>query len=146
MPRLSLMPHPDTPCSAITCVAADVASAAKALEIRYFVAGDVSTLRIPPRSAATFTDELWRHTCFELFIASEIGQSYYEFNFSPSSAWAAYRFPDYGAGMTSLSQIAAPHVMLARTEDELRLTATIALEGIGLARQVPLAIPTVLEQ
>jgi len=39
-------------------------------------------------------EELWKTTCFELFLAREGGR-YREFNFSPSGQWAAYAFEGY---------------------------------------------------
>lgn len=52
-------------------------------------------------------DGLWRHTCFELFVAGP-GPGYAEFNFSPSEGWAAYDFADYRAGMAKRPIARAP--------------------------------------
>ena len=62
------------------------------------VLGDISKLVIPPPSAPERADNLWRTTCFELFVTGE-GTAYREYNFSPSGPWAAYEFDDYRAGM-----------------------------------------------
>ena len=43
--------------------------------------------------------ELWRTTCFELFLKPRGGEDYCEFNFSPSERWAAYDFDRYREGM-----------------------------------------------
>lgn len=40
-------------------------------------------------------DGLWNHTCFEAFLAIPNSPSYYEFNFSPKSAWNVYKFTNY---------------------------------------------------
>ena len=37
-----------------------------------------------------------------MFIRPEDGEGYYEFNFSPSGEWAAYRFSGYREGMADL--------------------------------------------
>jgi hypothetical protein len=47
---------------------------------------------VPAAVAAARTDELWRHTCFEAFVRTSPAPAYYEFNFAPSTQWAAYRF------------------------------------------------------
>ena len=47
--------------------------------------GDIAKLVIPPPATPDRTDELWRTTCFELFVAGE-GDGYREFNLSPSGA------------------------------------------------------------
>lgn len=39
--------------------------------------------------------ELWRTTCFELFLSKQNKKEYIELNFSPSSEWDAYIFEDY---------------------------------------------------
>lgn len=57
---------------------------------------------IPAPAAPARTDGLWQHTCFELFVKPAASEGYYEFNFSPSSQWAAYRFDGYREGMADL--------------------------------------------
>lgn len=41
--------------------------------------------------------ELWRSTCFELFVAKENGTEYLEYNFAPDGRWDAYHFTSYRA-------------------------------------------------
>jgi hypothetical protein len=53
----------------------------------------------PAPAVSERTDGLWQHTCFELFVAPVEEDGYFEFNFSPSTQWAAYRFDGYRAGM-----------------------------------------------
>jgi len=65
------------------------------------VRGDISKLVIPAPAEPGRADNLWRTTCFELFVAGE-GTSYREFNFSPSGQWAAYEFNDYRSGMHNI--------------------------------------------
>ncbi len=40
-------------------------------------------------------NELWRHTCFEVFARRPGARSYWEFNFSPKKAWNLYYFDKY---------------------------------------------------
>jgi len=145
MLQTHLTSHPNTPCPAIARFAVDVALTAQALELRYIVSGDIETLRIPPRGDAVFTDELWRHTCFELFIANEADSSYLEFNFSPSGAWAAYHFSSYRTGMTPFANIVPPRISITRSNTELQLTSVIALDELTLPDRL-LGITAVLER
>ncbi|MBN2801686.1 MAG: hypothetical protein JXR91_01195 [Deltaproteobacteria bacterium] len=46
------------------------------------------------------TDELWKHTCFEIFIGTEDSDEYWEFNFSTSGKWNCYHFDNYRKEMT----------------------------------------------
>ena len=61
-----------------------------------------SALLVPAPAPPVRTDGLWRHTCFEAFIAPAGSSEYWEYNFSPSGAWAAYHFTAYRTGMTPL--------------------------------------------
>ena len=58
--------------------------------------GDTSTIQWPAlEPQAKPGTELWKHTCFELFIAEATSHAYLEYNFSPSRRWATYAFEDY---------------------------------------------------
>lgn len=98
----TLVPHPDfAPLSVqgIDVMLACGGDGRWLVEYRVQGAGDLVTpAPAPPRRA----DELWKATCFELFIRPEEGNGYYEFNFAPSGEWAAYRFGGYRAGMVDL--------------------------------------------
>src|ERR1700683_438085 len=91
--RYSLKCHPDSPCAAATHINLDVARPrASSLLLSYTVAGKIGDLLMPAVTAPARIDELWRHTCFEAFIRATPDGSYFEFNFAPSTQWAAYRF------------------------------------------------------
>lgn len=90
--RAQLHCHPATPCGVALSVSVEVRAHADGLRLRYTLRGDTSTLRIPAPAAPVPTDGLWQHTCLEAFVAADGEPAYREFNFSPSSAWAAYRF------------------------------------------------------
>ena len=95
---VALVPHPATPCAAVQAIRVDIHRGAGALALRYVLAGRLERLRVPPRRAPGRADGLWRHTCFELFVATPGEPAYQEFNFSPSGEWAAYRFAGYREG------------------------------------------------
>ena len=65
------------------------------LHLQYELTGGIGALKIPTAQAPYAVDGLWQHTCFEAFIAVNGEERYYEFNFSPSSTWAAYAFSTY---------------------------------------------------
>ena len=60
-------------------------------------------------------DELWKTTCFEAFLRPMGEESYREWNFAPSSQWAAYRFTGYRQGMAPLEEFDAPGVEMKST-------------------------------
>ncbi len=68
------------------------------LILHYDLVGTLGDLLIPEAQIATEAKDLWKHTCFEAFIAvvdDETHTRYHEFNFSPSGHWAAYGFTNY---------------------------------------------------
>src|SRR6202007_955064 len=98
--RQALRLHPDSVCAAAIGVEVEVARPrAGHLLLRYIVTGTTGALRLPPTAAPARADELWRHTCFEAFVRVASDAEYYEFNFAPSTQWAAYHFSGYRAGL-----------------------------------------------
>ena len=99
---LDLKPHPDTPSDAVTKLEVSVHRVGpRGLALGYIVEGDPDRILLPHAASSVRADDLWRHTCFEAFVRAESGSAYFEFNLSPSTEWAAYRFDDYRAGMAA---------------------------------------------
>lgn len=142
-----LIPHPDTPAQAISGLDVRAQRQGALLLLRYRAGGDIGRLLLPPPSAPVRTDELWRHTCFEAFIAAA-GGGYYEFNFAPSGEWAAYRFSAYREGMADLP-IDAPQTE-ARAEDgvfDLIVSLDLAsLPKLAAAPAWTVALTAVIEE
>jgi hypothetical protein len=124
--------HPDSLCVAATRVEAEVAwPRSGSLVLSYVVSGRISDLRLPPVVAAGRADELWRHTCFEAFVRPSAGAAYYEFNFSPSTQWAAYRFSGYRSGMGVATEIGAPRIDVRSSADGYTLQAKLELDRLS---------------
>lgn len=98
-----LIPNPASPPRVISAVFASI----EANALRFVIEG-AEALRVPEAAEPVRTDELWRTTCFELFVRARGQEAYREFNFSPSGAWAAYAFDGYRSGMRPLELAAAP--------------------------------------
>ena len=106
--RQVLKLHSDSRCNAATHVEVEIMRPRPCdLLLRYVVTGKMSELRLPPVVSPARADELWRHTCFEAFVRASPNFAYYEFNFSPSMQWAAYRFRAYRQEMTAVSNMKA---------------------------------------
>lgn len=133
--RADLTPHPDWPCPAITGIAVEVARPGQgALSFRYEVAGDISALRLPTGPAPGRADGLWQTTCFEAFLRPAGGAGYFEFNFAPSGAWAAYAFSGYREGMQPLEPLVAPTIVTRTTEGGLVVEVSLLLSGLAEGR------------
>jgi hypothetical protein len=94
------------------------------------VTGDMRGLKLPLPVGPVRAHELWRHTCFELFLRAGGGTDYCEFNFSPSLEWAAYRFEDYRHGMQPL-EIPAPRIEIRQDADTFELQAGLNLTSVA---------------
>jgi hypothetical protein len=103
---------------------------AGALRLRYFVDGEVRRIALPPPAAPRPVDGLWRHTCFEAFLAGETSRAYCEFNFSPSTEWAVYGFTSYREGMALLEHVLAPQVAVSIADDRIALEAIVPRETL----------------
>jgi hypothetical protein len=126
--RQVLRVHPDSHCSAVTHIEAEVMRrCAGSLVLYYFVTGRIGDLRMPPAVAAARTDELWRHSCFEAFVRTPPSAAYYEFNFAPSTQWAAYRFSSYRSEIRVATEISAPRIEVQSSRACYRLQAALEL-------------------
>lgn len=95
-----LIAHPAYPPLAVTRVEARILTADREwLRLRWRIEG-IGKLVVPPFAGRGRADELWRTTCFELFLKPEGGTAYCEINLSPSERWAAYDFTGYREGMS----------------------------------------------
>src|SRR5262249_5563398 len=130
--RQALKLHPDSLCCAATHIAVDVwRPRAGSLVMRYLVTGKISDLLMRPVTAAARADELWQHTCFEAFIGTSSGAGYYEFNFAPSTQWAAYWFSGYRTGMRVASDISAPRIEVQSSSECYTLQAALELDRLS---------------
>ncbi|MBC6983250.1 DOMON-like domain-containing protein [Caulobacter sp. 17J80-11] len=144
--RLALSPHPDTPPASGLAIEVEVERRASTLELRYLVTGAIDDIRLPAPAAEGRADELWKHTCFEAFIGRADG-GYYEFNFAPSTRWAAYGFSGYREGMAD-ADVDAPVIQAHADEGRYEVRVSLQLDRLpGLpADQVwTLALTAVIE-
>jgi hypothetical protein len=126
--RQTLRLHPDSSCLAVTHIDVEVLHPqTHSLAFAYAVSGTISDLAVSPMAAAARTDELWRHTCFEAFVGSSLSVSYYEFNFAPSTQWAAYRFSEYRADMRVATEINTPQITVQSSPERYVLQASLEL-------------------
>jgi hypothetical protein len=98
------------------------------LVVNYQLLGDTGAVRWPAAAANERRDELWKHSCCELFIASAETSAntrgYTEFNWSASGEWAAYEFGGYRKGMRDRSMPVTPAIecQLASAQWQMRVS------------------------
>jgi hypothetical protein len=128
---MRLTPHPSTPLPASWQLTVRCDAGPQTLRLVWTLRGDLAAMRLPSPAASAQRDGLWRHTCFEVFVADAVGEGYREFNFSPSSEWAAYRFTAYREGMTALELSESPQIRLELDATGLQLTTLLPRAAMG---------------
>lgn len=104
---VSLICHPDTPAEQIHSISVAITYMAGKWRLAFTVAGKMPFMPEPARPERT--DGLWLSTCFELFVKGG-DEGYTEFNFAPSTRWAAYRFTGYRQDMSEI-ELVTPHIL-----------------------------------
>lgn len=150
---VTLACHPDARSEAVHGVAARIRRTQNGtLAMTYVIDGDLARLKIPAPAFPRIGEELWQHTCCEIFIACDGQAAYHEFNFSPSGAWAAYAFTRYREGAPlahrgwDLTLVAG--VSARSAGNRLELDASIRLDRLSplhAAAKLTLAVSTVIE-
>lgn len=130
--RVALKPHPDTPANAVTAIEVEVAREGGLLRLKYRAIGRMEELLVPAQAAFERADALWKETCFESFVRGS-GEAYCEFNFAPSSRWAAYAFDGYRSGMRNF-EVAPLFVEANVGDDWFELNAAVAPGADGVWR------------
>jgi hypothetical protein len=126
-----MLPHPASPDGPVRNLEARAECRANGwLWLSWRLDGDLSLLRLPAVTASVRADGLWRHTCFEAFLAGTQGPAYCELNFSPSGEWSAYRFSSYRTGMTPLDLPSAPDIRWRRNTERLALDVALRVRDL----------------
>lgn len=146
---LSLACHPATRCESARGIQVRVCWTENGdLAFNYVLRGDLSRLRIPAQREPRRAEGLWRHTCFEAFVAVKDKAEYFEFNFAPSGEWAVYALAGYREPSPSIDEAAAPTIDVRMTGDALELDAIVALPHLPMINpraRVRLALSAVIE-
>jgi hypothetical protein len=115
-----------------------------ALALHYALTGDLSRIRVPTTSFSTRTDGLWRHTCFEAFVAGADDTAYREFNFSPDGQWQAYGFATYREG-GPLACVSFPTIDCKTSRGVLELRVHLPPDLLPPGRRFRIGLSAVIE-
>ena len=141
---LPLSPHPTAPCAgAIRLAARATRGADGRLALAFVLEGSLAALSLPPAGPPARVAGLWRHTCFEVFIARDdaADTAYHEVNLSPARQWDLHTFRDYRDGGPLAGEPPAPRIDAHRGGSRLDLTATLDLGALDpRLRDVPLRL------
>ena len=121
------------------------------LELTWTVASDGddlgSLLRLPtPGPEPQRLDDLWRHTCFEAFVAVAEQEPYLELNLSPAGDWNVYGLEGYRRGLTPLAACTDLPARIDLQPRHLALAVTLPLPGdLATAPVLAVGLTAVLE-
>jgi hypothetical protein len=146
MSEIRLICHPSTPPLKTDYVDVEIRSAGGGrLFLRYVVECDTSILLLPEPFEPVRSDRLWQTTCFELFIGQADSDRYFEYNFSPSTEWALYRFSEYRKGMAE-EMIRRPRITCDYSESHFALNAEFDLPDALHKEPLMLGMSVVVEE
>lgn len=160
---IGLRPHPTTtPLQPATAAAPAVTSPVGMLLATMYAAPDgaavfefkledsrLEALRLPAETEPGSADELWRHTCFEVFMGVKGEPGYREFNFSPSGQWAIYDFRACRERNEDYAADAAPEIRFAQDADAAWLEARVpsaALPTVPPGTELEIGLAAVIER
>lgn len=132
----TLTPHPAARSHAVHNIGGHVSRLPNGtLSVTYVLAGDIDRIRLPAPHLPRFADNLWQHTCCELFIRRQGEATYREFNFSPSGEWAAYAFERTRARISFDAnfniETLDPQIAVRIGAKKIELDATIRLDRLS---------------
>ncbi len=122
-----------------------VQQASQLVTIRYIITGAMADVAVPEESTPRRTDRLWERTCCEAFFGLRDRDDYFEFNFSPSTEWAVYRFANYRQGMTPVDGV-LPHIEVRRSDERLELVAVIDSSLLPRSQTSRIGLSAVIEE
>lgn len=130
--RIDLICHPSSRTETVRAIQVIVRrSADDKLEMRFGLDGDIPRIQVPVLSVPRIATELWRHTCFEAFIAVEGQSEYHEFNFAPSGEWAVYAFRGYRDGGLVSNEALRPDIAVHSTGNRFELGTLVRLDRLS---------------
>lgn len=143
----ALVCHPQTLSQAVEAITVRIARGHKgAVTMRYSVFGHIEQIVLPSPLDAVRTDGLWQHSCFEMFVRPSGRQGYCEFNFSPSSQWAAYGFDGYRSGMAEMEGMVPPEISMLTTPKRLDMHVALSVGLLAVWPDWQVGLSSIIEE
>lgn len=144
---LALKCHPAYCADFIDNIEVEVGLSGSILQLDYMIAGDIAQISLADPTIPVRADNLWQTTCCEAFLGAMGQGDYFEYNLSPSTAWAAYSFSGYRKDMAAAMLRAEPQIEQQRSRDQYHLSARLELAGLPGwdAAQLELGLSAVIE-
>ena len=129
--EFSLVPFRDAPLPDIA-ITGSILREGSRLGLQYLLTGHIEEIYFPERAQTPVRrDDLWRTTCFELFLAIPGLPGYWEFNWSPSGDWNIYSMEAYRrVGFREERRVPAPVLDSRLVAESFTLDASFSLDAI----------------
>ena len=128
---IDLKCHPSTRAETVRAIQVLVRRSASELQMTFRLDGYIPRISVSPPGVPRINTELWRHTCFEAYIAVEGQPAYHEFNFAPSGEWCVYALSGYRNGGPVANEMMRPHMAMRSTGSRLELDAIVRLDVLS---------------
>ena len=132
---LSLVPF-QTPSDIDLRISAQLQLGERSLILFYLLEGQWDSLSFPQTAKTPgFQDELWKTTCFEIFLQRAGELDYQEWNFSPSGNYAHYHFLKYRERTVDVPPQKLQSPIIIDKQDQIwKLKVEIPWETVGSSR------------
>lgn len=133
--RMELGCHASTKCNVVVRPIEVLVSRSTSAELQmtFRVNGEIPRILLSPPDERRAAKELWRHTCFETFVAIDGDPAYHEFNFAPTGDWMVYAFSSYRNGGPVANEMMRPQIGVRSTASRLELDAVVRLDALSAA-------------
>jgi hypothetical protein len=101
------------------------------IKISFTVQGMLEAYVFPKAQKIQRVDELWKATCFELFLAND-EEVYYELNFSSSLGWNFYVLESYREEPKELEFLFVPTIKIEENDNEFRIVFELKSVNLNL--------------
>lgn len=146
---VALCPHSTSPAAAVSLIRVSARTLADGgFAFAFRLEGNPAGLRVPAPQTPAPADDLWKHTCFEVFVGTPGEAAYREFNFSPSRQWAAYAFCAYRERDPAVELRVTPDIVFQQDADGLGLDVVLpasALPACEPGTSLPVGVSAVIE-
>ena len=141
------VPHGTLPASLEIEITGTIALEAAALDVIYCINGANERVKYAHAGAQpSRKNELWRTTCFELFMKLPGGSEYWEVNLAPSRDWNMYRFTGYRSTLQPELMVDNINIATEITPPRLvSLRATLPLPLSVVNQKLAIGISSVIE-
>ncbi|CAA6807869.1 MAG: Unknown protein [uncultured Sulfurovum sp.] len=102
------------------------------LQIDFSIEGALSEYSFPKVRKRERVNELWKGTCFELFLGNTQREAYYELNFSPSLGWNFYYLSTYRSKVEIFKLNNNPVIEIQTSEHVLKISFVLEIEELFL--------------